>query len=325
MKIKSISIKDFRNITRSEVSFGKLNVLTGRNSSGKSNFLLALATSLDTTVDHNEVYAGNTVTLSKGKRLTTFSTVIDEIRGMTCYMLNPGIFCIDPKSFTFEKTIDKQNLTKFHRLKFSGRQYASEKVDKEVSKVMEKFEDYGQLYVDSPVYEHDPTQAEQKEGVKVVKVPDQSEQRYFDYFKGLKENIVCNLNTDRPSSAINATAIHDYVTERGDEEIYKQVLQSMNETDKSYRRLPNLKKSKFIFLIADIQKNSEVTKKFESDLNLYTKGVVTKISIDKKGALSVTCPNGPENNLEYFKRNFCTCFLHNPNKLVKPWVHAKKL
>lgn len=299
MRILNTKIKDFRNIVRADINFGKINILTGKNSSGKSNFLLALSHSLNKDRDYSEHFSNNIVTYHPGKDNTVISATVGDINNDICY-INEGnnFFCIDPKEFRFEKVIDKNGYSKTHKLYFTGRYYGNEE---DPSIKWESFRKEGKkekLYKqieNQLVYEESFNKEIQQSATKVVQVsktdlPHQDE--YLNFFSDLNKGVV---------SWIEKTAeIHAFVTEIGTREIYEQVTEILKpkkvDTGFTLSRT-TFSKSKFIFLLADIQRNETQHEKFRGELKTYTGGIVTNISISTRGAnkgeISIESPNGP--------------------------------
>ena len=102
-------------------------------------------------------------------------------------------------------------------------------------------------------------------------------------------------------SWVNRTAdIHRFVTIRETRETYEQAADRLKPREKSDGfSLSNVPfdKSKFIFLLADLQRNEKQHENFNGDLKTYTDGIVTGISISAKGTnkgeICVDSPNGP--------------------------------
>jgi predicted ATPase len=304
MKIKHLEIKDFRNISRASINFHDLNILTGRNSSGKSNFLLALATALESKKDYSEIYSNNTVNLSAGKKTTTIKTTINEIGSRTCYINNSDeLFCIKPDEFRFEKVIDKRSLAKSLALYFSGGKLDERvegllsKINNEKNFISDVFEKNFLQTNDELVYQEEfSDNISQDNTIKVVNIQKnnfKNQDKYLSFFRDISDQVLASIGLSKPNTGINSVSIHEYITEKGDEEIYKQVLQR-KKSQHTENANSNLRKSKFIFLVADIEMNQKVNDKFQSDLNLYTKGIIKKLYTNKKGALSISCKNSPE-------------------------------
>ncbi|MEI6480541.1 MAG: AAA family ATPase [bacterium] len=303
MKIKSLKIKNFRNITRADINFGDINVLTGRNSSGKSNFLLALSTILETRKDYSDMFARNTVSIGAGKRTTTFKATVTDVKQRTCFIedTSKNFFCVEPNEFIFEKIIDKNSTTVSQKLFFSGKKFENKK--KEIdwttfSKDIKIFDENADLVKEPElVYEESFSNDSNVEEMNVIKskksdIPHY--ENYLGFFHLLKEGVLSNVSSENQNEKdiINSISIHKYVTDKGNEEIYKEA--AMRVKDDVLTAKTSINKSKFIFLIADIQKDAKAYKRYREDLAFFTKGIVKDININSRGVLEVSSPNGPE-------------------------------
>ena len=298
MRITNIKIKDFRNIVRADINFGKINILTGKNSSGKSNFLLALSQALSSEKDYTDIFKNNVVTYHPGKDYASIYTTVGDINSNVCYILNNDrFFCIDPKEFGFEKDIDKRGMSKNHRLFFTGRYFEN---DKNPELRWPDFKLSSHLYKSVErelVYNETFNQELQQSATKVVQISRSSiphQDEYWSFFS--------DLNTSVVSWVDKTDEIHQFVTERGTREIYDQVLERLKSRRPEGSFTPSntlLDKAKFIFLLADLQRsgNEKYYANFINDLKTYTKGIVAGIAISPKGGnkgeIAVTSPNGP--------------------------------
>lgn len=297
MRIHNLKIKDFRNIVRADINFGKVNILTGKNSSGKSNFLLALSASLSRERDYSEKFSNNVVTYHPGKKVTLIEATVSDMNRRVCYLLgDSGFFCVTPESFRLEKIIDKNGLSKSHRLFFTGKISGNEQ---DPSFKMEDFwEGKSPMaeFLDEPVYE-EIFNKEIKDGTEVVQVAKtfRHQDQYLGIFKDISKEIVSYIEKRDESNEL-----HSFVTEHGTREIYDQVIEKLKPRkrgDGSYSGQQDFARSKFIFLLADLQRNENFIENFKNDLRIYTGGIVTDISINDKGAnkgeITIESPNGP--------------------------------
>lgn len=305
MKIKRVEIKNFRNITKADIDFANINVFTGKNSSGKSNLLLALSNILKTKGDYTSEFGGNNVTIGPGRKTTTLkASVLGVNDSRTCFIDGPSnFFCVEPEVMVLEKVIDKNSFSLQHRLFFTGKRYRNS--DPKITWQLftqgdsnSKFEDGAEHVVDELVYEKKFQKEEIVGNTNIVQkdsLKNLNEEEYLTVFHDAEKSLVSQIKPKVFSTDLgqitNALSIHRYVTDKGNEQIYSEAL-------KRGKEVPNVKTnfdtSEFIFLIADIERNKEVKQKFFSDLGLYTKGIVTGISINQKGSLSVLSPNGPD-------------------------------
>lgn len=310
MKILNIEIKDFRNIVRADIDFGKINILTGKNSSGKSNFLLALSHALNLEKDYTEIFSKNVVTFHPGKDNTRIRTKVSHLGMNVCYVGKEGLnskdfFCLTPKNFVFEKIIDKKaSSSKSHRLLYSGKYY--ENSDGPTWDEFRNTTDNQKLYkeyVDEEVYSETFISETQQDETKVIQVAKKelpNQEKFLSLFSDFQGTVVSWIkqNGVKSEPLMSSDIIHRYVTEPGNSEIYDQAIDKLKpQKTISLSRSP-FEKSKFIFLLADLQRNPAQKDNLKNDLNLYTKSIITDINISKKGTnkgqIVVSSPNGPK-------------------------------
>lgn len=298
MIISNIKIKDFRNIVRANVNFGRINILTGKNSSGKSNFLLALGHALSKERDYTEIFSNNVVTYHPGKKAATMDTTVSEVRGEVCYIHGPdedSFFCVDPKQMRFEKIIDTNATSKIHRLFFTGRSYGNED-EKHI-----KWNDFAhgrrdELYQeinDQLVYEENFNREIVDDATKLVQISKSSlpnQEEFVNYFSDLSRTVISYVD--------EKDALHRFVTEKGESEVSDQVAERLKPRKVGTGVSALFKRAKFIFLLADVQRNEEQHRRFNDDLKTYTSGIITNITISTKGTnkgeIKVDSPNGPK-------------------------------
>lgn len=306
MKIKNVEIKNFRNITKADISFGNINVFTGRNSSGKSNFLLALSNILKTKNDYTPEFGGNNVTIGQGRKNTTFRVSVSDIASRTCFIDGTSqnetkFFCIEPELITFENILDKNSFSQSHKLFFSGKRYnnTDTSVTWEQFSKTKKFEEKAEVIKEDLVYEKKFTKQEFIDGMNIVQTNPtkrENEENYIHTFEELQKGVVSQIkpkiHTIDFGQITTALSIHKYITDKGNEQIYQEAIKRKSGASSSVKI--SIEKSEFIFLVSDIERVKEVKEKYYKDLNTYTKGIVKEISINSKGALSVVSPNGPD-------------------------------
>ncbi|MEK7645139.1 MAG: AAA family ATPase [Patescibacteria group bacterium] len=309
MKIRNIEIKNFRNISKADISFGDLNVFTGRNSSGKSNFLLAISSALKIKTDYTQEFGGNNVTIGQGLRTTSLKTSIENKSARTCFVGGNQVdeqtdfFCVETEAMIFEKVLDKNSFSTLHKLFFTGKQYVNR--DREIkwsafAKDNSLFEKGAVTMKDTLVYEKNFSKTENIGDTNIIQsnpIKNPQGDNYFAIFEHLQNSVVSQfrpkfLSVDM-GNITTALSLHKYVTDKGNEQIYQEALRRLKDGGVPSNKT-SLENSEFIFLISDIEKNKIIKEKFANDLNLYTKGIVRGVSINSKGSLSVSSPNGPD-------------------------------
>lgn len=320
MIIKNIKISYFRNIINADVNFGRINVLTGRNSSGKSNFLLAIATSLMKAKDYSDIFAGNTTTHHQGINKTKIAVTIGDVNQRTCYIgENNSFFCIEPESLTFEKEIQKKNSAPLsHTLYYTGRSFANPQSSEPWQKVLnasnfsEKFNKDAERFLHKPVY--------REVSVKAVSVKDShdgenakveptsvediaNKDKFINFFSDFAETVISMIEDKKEDKsdrqpATSGNMIYTLVTRRESAEIYEDARKRLKRRRDpfSLHRQP-FQKAHFIHLLADIQKVKSAHNEYNNDVQRYTGGILDKVYINtqggNKGEIFVESPNGP--------------------------------
>lgn len=314
MRITNFNIENFRNIVKANANFGQINIFTGRNSSGKSNLLLALSASLKTNLDFSDIFYDNVVTFGPGKSKTIFKTTIGDLNSRTVfYEKEEGIY-FRPEFLTFENTFGKKGSSPVHHSLLYTGGYLKKSFGSDVEPLtpgkprvsldyFENSKDIKQL-VDQLVYERDfiKEKPEINNGreftVKNIQKNYDEPEKFFSTFEAHIDSIFSWVNPKMFSS----TSIFLYVTERIDNsEIYDQVINYLKEKEIDKNRFSSIPfaKARFINLLADVQKNEKQNDEFHKDLKIYTKGLVNKVqinldgSIGNKGEIFVESVNSP--------------------------------
>ncbi|MFA6547860.1 MAG: AAA family ATPase [Candidatus Magasanikbacteria bacterium] len=308
MHITNFQIENFRNIVKADINFGKINIFTGKNSSGKSNFLLALSNALKTDTDFSDIYYDNIVTFGKGKSRAIFKTTVSDINTKYIYQDNGSASLIGPEQFRFENTFSKRSLSPvFHQLFFTGTfvkgQTTKDKED--ISKKLHSLMESPDLekISDKLIYEKSFNQEQLKdengnEYIKPIVKNIESSDKFLSIFSDFAE--LSHSWVD--PKIFSSTKIFEYVVERIDNnEIYEQVITFLKSTEPKRRTAhSSFHKAKFIHLLADIQKNQIQRQEFEKDLKFYTDGLVANLYINldgsygNKGEIIVGSANSPK-------------------------------
>jgi ABC-type multidrug transport system ATPase subunit len=294
MRFKNITIKDFRNISRANVSFGKINVLTGRNSSGKSNFLLAIAHALSRSRDYSNIFSSNVVSLGQGKDSSTITSTLMNIPLRISRVGDDEFISIKPTEYIFEKIIGKSSLSKKHSLKFIGKYYYSKdqvvKLENVLNGGIIHSDKIPHKNITEVVYEQE-FDNDQKEDVEPAERSSfrENQDKFLYQFDQLQDSVV--FWTQDPD------AIYKYVTAKSDEPAtYEQLTMRLRQSV-DQPRFVSFNESKFVLLLADLQKSDRFDK-YNADLKLFTQGIVFNMNVITKGAskgrIIVESPNGPK-------------------------------
>lgn len=311
MNIQNIHIENFRNIVRADVEFGDINIFTGKNSSGKSNLLLALSQCLKTGTDFSDIFYDNVVTFSQGKSKAILKTTIGHINSHIVFTENERSTYIKPEKFVFENTFGKRTFSPIHQsLFFTGNYIKDATIPENTTGLTSKLNHFikspqkkhleSKLIFDKTIEIPEATETDDSKEKyiekSVSKNPEDSE-KFFNIFLGYENAI---FSWVRPE-VFSSTSIYQYVTERiNNNEIYEQVLERLKNNESSkYSSIP-FDKAKFIHLLADVQRNPKQNDLFQDDLKLYTKGLISGVNINvegkigNKGEIHVESSNSPK-------------------------------
>lgn len=314
MKLSNIQIENFRNIVKANVNFSSINIFTGKNASGKSNFLLAISSSIKTGTDFSDIFYENIVTFGRGKSKTIIKATIEDLNTKYIYGgKNSSLITIDPKSFIFENTFNKRSFSPSHHSLFFTGSYSSldkntANISNDIGKKLELIERegikkdinnelvYGRSFVNEKV-----ENSGDKQIIEKVEITDfQDSDKFISIFEGYENE----LSSWVKPMVFSSSSISNYVLERiENNEIYEQVVNFLktekNKKDGSFSRTP-FSKAKFIQLLADVQKNEKQMELFQKDLKFFTDGILTNLSIKiegdfgNKGEIAVESPNAPK-------------------------------
>lgn len=292
MFISNIHIDNFRNIKKADVKFGPINIFTGRNSSGKSNLLLALSNSLRTDPDFSTEFFDNIVTYGKGMSKTVFKTTISGISSKRIHYRKDDKLYFAPEKFVFENAISKKtSASAYHKLYYTGdfsriAEGSLSSFDKGFELEEEEFKKAVSFkhYENELVYERNfEERIETTENKELVKVSDEknfkNQENLYALFSEFKDKIYSWV---RPKS-FSSSAIYEHVTETYESEIYDQVLRRLNSKEDNVSFVP-FRKARFIFLVADIQRDERQKELLKRDLDLYTDGIVKDVIINTDGS-----------------------------------------
>ncbi|CAN5701446.1 hypothetical protein BH11PAT2_BH11PAT2_05500 [soil metagenome] len=304
MRISNIKIDNFRNIHKADVSFGDLNVLTGRNASGKSNLLVAISNSLKTTSDFPPSFLDNVVTYSQGKSKATIEVGIDNIKTSYLVTENDEVLFFRPQAFRSILMFGKRAaglLT--HRLYSTG-QYVREPSknlngenrfkDLESSTNMKNLSDdlvYEKNFATENIHESGDKQYIERAEVE----SSENAEHFFGVFQDYNDQVCSWVDPALASSA----KIYQFVTRRlENKEVFDRVLSRLKTSDdrNRYGQAP-LKNAHFISFLADIQRNDRQRDEFRNDLKLYTQNLLSDLFISEegptKGQIIVDSENAP--------------------------------
>lgn len=301
MKISNFEIRNFRNVLKANVTFSDINIFTGKNSSGKTNFLSALRHSLNPDLDFSETYFENVVTLGKGLKHAYFKVTVDNPGGIVTQKFatetSRRIIRINGKKMVFENLVSKKNLTpQTQKLYFTGEYKSVEGENLDYAKFVEDRANMEKL-VDQLVYSAKTTNIEIENVPQDRLIDDAPFQDSSDFLKVFKytRDRIWSFTDD--VQTVSSSAILKYVTQRIDNpEEYELIAKRLKDHKP---RFGDVNKSKYSYLVADIQKDKKRYAQFKDDLSVYTEGIIDDVRICPSGALKgqivIEGPNTPMN------------------------------
>jgi predicted ATP-dependent endonuclease of OLD family len=302
MKISNIKISKFRNIVSADINFGDINILTGRNSSGKTNFLLGIASSLSVESDQSDKYNDNVVTVGKGLNQTVFETTLSQLQGNVCHVRDEYVYvCLNPKEYVLKKTLDKDCCVKKIELKFSGEVLdPSEKKLTwiEYTKDPSKFNDYLKSYTNELVYKKDFEFIDEDGVHKTVKTSGTDsdfENEHMSQIKSSRNAIMPIIGFDKYE--YSSSRIQNYVTKLVSREVTDEVTERLSQKEGRYSK-SHFTKAEFVHLLADIISEEKSSDTLMKEVSLYTNNIIKNLSIGSqygKGEITVESPNGAKN------------------------------
>lgn len=302
MKISNIKVSKFRNIVSANINFGDINVLTGKNSSGKTNFLLGLANSLAVEGDQSEKYHDNVVTVGKGLNQSVFEVTLTELQSNVCHVKDENVsVCINPKEYALKKTLDKDACVKKVELHFSGSIFDPGSKSLSWDEYRENISDFKQdwkEYTNKLVYKKDFEIIDEDGLHKTVKTSGANndfEEEHLSQITGGRNAIRSWIGFD--SYEYSSSLIQKYVTKLVPRDVTDEVSERLTQKKGRYGK-SQFTRAEFVHLLADILSDKESTETLNKEASLYTDGIVKSVSIGNqygKGEISVESPNGAKN------------------------------
>ncbi|MBX9809629.1 AAA family ATPase [Candidatus Gracilibacteria bacterium] len=331
MKFQHIKIKNFRNLQNVDLELGNINVLTGKNGSGKTNFLNSIAHFLEMTgkigKQFSPFFDSNITTIGKGKSITHFEATLNNVTGLvsTTYgsNKNKGSSLYLPNQVIFSNKIRGSNyLSEEQSYTFIGWKEEIEDTDIDgdiLSAIRNKKPIRFPTIVDKINYSRDFKVSSKGDITlsiqKTETIEKQEEKIKSDEFASFLlsrfgESIVYSFFKKRSDDTwvndVSSRAIVEYVTKAPPNQIYDEIIKRMDKKNKdTYVSRGDFKDSVFPFLIADIQINKDQFESFKNDLSLYTNGLIeevyvknggdNEVKVGTDGVIYVRTPNAPKN------------------------------
>lgn len=298
MKITNLKVSNFRNLKNIDINFWNINILTWRNSTWKTNLTQLLTNCLNIDDDVEKQFWKNILTHWPWLSETTINVTIDDIHYEMWQMKDTKINFIKPKSFVYKRSIKKNPISlKKISLDFEWKivETGIEKINLFTTwKSSEIFDNVDNSFIKN-IYE------DEKNWNLIKSEKQEKWLTFFKMFQNITEDKIISYD-DVSSFSKCSGLIYDFVTlskELNKKEISLEAIEDLkNKNIKKW--VSNFSTAKFIFLLADIQRNENVFKKFNDDLDFFTDGILKKVYINtdwsegSKWDIYVVSPHWPK-------------------------------
>jgi len=304
MKIKNLKVDRFRNLTKVNVSFWNINILTWKNSSWKTNFthLLSNCLNLDPDLWKDNYLWKNIVTNWKWYKDTNIEVEIDNIKTISIsrWLNWWQDLWIMPEKFIFKNKLSKKYLSsikqsvifywKSETINFDNGDFSTVKWFLQKSKTKEI----------SIFNKNFHKEIITNENINYVNDYKSETVGYFSMFKNQIKDAIINYSN---YNSFSSEAIYNFVIEKYQIETNESLIKELNNKNKK-PPFSLFKNSKFHYLLVDIQKNKKQREKFYNDLDFYTNWIIKKVYINTKAInwpkwdIFIETPNAPK-DIEY--------------------------
>ena len=275
MKIKKLEVSNFRNLKKININFWNINILTWRNSTWKTNLTQLLANCLNADEDIEKQFWKNILTHWPWLSETIINITIDDLgQGLLALLNGEYTEFIKPTSFVYKRSIKKnpislKNLSLDFRWKI--KKVEKEKIDSSTNVESEE--------IFKTVKEISKTNVYESKIWEQIKIDENLE--FLQMFQIITKDKIISYD-DLSSFSKCSWLIYDFVTlsrEINKKEISLEAIKDLKNKNVE-KWVSNFSTAKFIFLLADIQRNDIAFKKFNDDLDFFTDGILKKAYIN---------------------------------------------
>jgi hypothetical protein len=296
MKITNLEVSNFRNLKNININFWNINILTWKNSTWKTNFTQLLTNCLNVNDDIEKQFWKNILTYWPWVSDSYINVTINNIYYEMWRVLDEKIEFFKPESFLYKRNIIKNPLSiKKTSLDFIWKITKENPSQIEYFKEWESFKFFNKVKTQTlkDVYVNKNTNNIIKEN---------NDLSYFRMFENIVKDKVITYD-DSTSFSKCSWNIFNFVTLFNDvnkKEISLESLEILQNKDIK-RWNSNFSTAKFIFLLADIQRNDKQLIKFNDDLDFFTDWILKEVYINKSGTdgskwdIYIKSPNWPKN------------------------------
>lgn len=322
MKISSLKASNFRNLKRIDIKFWDINILTWKNSSWKTNLISLIKHCLNTDYDVEKYFGKNIVTYWKGINQSSIKVILSIDKRWFIYWHQVGNTAEyrRPLSYEYNRLISKHPLyVRSQDLYITGQFYSNDSLALLTYKqLMKALDDWGierkKVFSIESSRESDLDDNITKgELLNIYWVSKDSNMRDFDSFKKHAER-----STTSPD-------VYKFVLDTNTMQESLQAIQELKKREPKRSSSP-FSTAKFIFLLADLQKDIAARNNFYDDLSFYTDWILRKVYINTKGEdwskgdIYVETPHGPR-DISYISK-WTALILYFV--LIKNWLNSRR-
>ncbi|EKE27721.1 MAG: hypothetical protein ACD_3C00164G0003 [uncultured bacterium (gcode 4)] len=309
MRIKKLKVSNFRNLKEIDVKFENINIITWKNSSWKTNLTQLLANCVYTENDIEKVFWNNILTLLKWIWQTNIEVIIGNLEPNWFWLHDDNMLSLhEAIEYVYKFEILKNPISiKKRSIDFYWR-ILEETLFKEdfESKIKDliKIHSKKPIELKKKVFEETFKQSESENILNnLLDIKKDGREHLYkkNFIEATKDKII--YYDDKNSFSNCAWNIFDFVTwikEVNKKEMSLQAVEEVNKKEIN-QGVSNFSTAKFIFLLADIQRDESQLNRFYKDLDDYTDGILRKVYINmewkdgSKWDIYVDSPHWPRN------------------------------
>lgn len=304
MKIKKLKVSNFRNLKSIDIDFWNVNILTWKNSTWKTNLTQLLTNCLNTNDKAKDYFWDNIVTVWQGLNFTNIETTLTDITYMSQMLWWGSLRLYKPHELTYKYKIAKKTLsTKEHSLDYTGEELRMTEEEVEWKLGFLDYEDVINWKIKlKKVKEKNIYKKIFEEALNDTSNIWDSKIEYFDIFKNISKDKIVNYDNHSSFSAC-LWKIYDFIVKKYKSDKYKNIIDKLNVEEYKFT-YQSFKEAEFIDLLSDIQRNKNIFKKYNEDLDYFTDWIIKKVEINTtwakwfKGDIFVKTPSWPK-DIEY--------------------------
>lgn len=295
MKILNIKAKNFRNLKNIDVKFWNINILTGKNSTWKTNLTQLLTYSLATNPDVKSYFWENITTYQPWISQTTIETTIED--NSAFFNSNEWFLWILKPIFKYKHIISKNPLFSLtQEIKYQWTEHQYEKITDFINDDTSGIELKRAFIKEISVYNKTYWFIDWFDGIIWEELINNNDWKYLKIFEDITRNSIIN-DDDQKSFSSSALNIFNKIIEKN-KELWLIAVENIKSWELK-RWYSDFSSAKFISLLADLQSNEKQFIKFNNELSYFTDWVLKNVHINiewslwSKGDIYIDSPSGP--------------------------------